>query len=66
MDAGTVQKVLVEEVNRQGECRVTGRLGNNVLVHFPGDASLIGTIIPVKLTESRGFYYLGEQITEEE
>ena len=65
-DAGTVQKVLVEEVNRQDECMVTGRLGNNVLVHFPGDASLIGTIIPVKLTESRGFYYLGEQITEEE
>ena len=31
-----------------------------MLVHFPGDESLIGNIVDVKLTECKGFYYLGE------
>ena len=38
---------------------LTGRLENNTVVHFKGDPSLIGQIVPVTLTESRGFYYLG-------
>ncbi len=58
-DKGTVQKVLVEEINHQDATLVTGRLSNNILVHFPGDASLIGKIVNVKLDESKGFYYLG-------
>ncbi len=37
----------------------TGRLSNNSVVHFKGDASLIGKIVPVVLEESKGFYYLG-------
>lgn len=56
----TVQKVLVEELNDQRSGYVTGRLSNNTTVHFPGDESLIGTIVDVNLTESRGFYYMGE------
>ena len=35
-------------------------MSNNILVHFPGDPSLIGTIVDVNLKECRGFYYLGE------
>lgn len=58
----TVQEVLVEEVNAQNEELLTGRLSNNMLVHFPGDKDLIGKIIPVYLQESRGFYYIGKQI----
>ncbi len=56
---------LVEEINEQDPSLVTGRLTNNTIVHFPGDKSLIGSIVPVKLTECRGFYYLGERIQEE-
>lgn len=56
----TVQDVLIEEVNGQDEHLVTGRLSNNSVVHLPGDASMIGMIIPVRLKECRGFYYLGE------
>jgi tRNA-2-methylthio-N6-dimethylallyladenosine synthase len=56
----TVQKVLVEEVNAQNPDLLTGRLGNNLLVHFPGDKSLIGKIVEVYLQESKGFYYLGK------
>ena len=40
---------------------VTGRLSNNLNVHFPGDSSLIGKIVPVKLKECKGFYYIGEK-----
>ncbi len=59
-DVGKVLKVLVENVNEQNEELLTGRLENNTLVHFPGDASLIGKIVSVKLNESKGFYYIGE------
>jgi tRNA-2-methylthio-N6-dimethylallyladenosine synthase len=61
-DEHTVLDVLVEEVNSQDETLLTGRLSNNMLVHFPGDKSLIGTIIPVYLKESKGFYYIGSQV----
>ena len=61
-DEETVQKVLVEEVNSQNQEYLTGRLSNNLLVHFPGDKDLIGKIINIKLKESKGFYYLGEHV----
>ncbi len=57
---GTVQTVLVESVNAHDPALVTGRLGNNLLVHFPGDASMIGGFFRVKLKECKGFYYIGE------
>ena len=57
---GTVQEVLVESVNDQDASLVTGRMGNNLLVHFPGDESMIGKIVTVYLKEAKGFYYMGE------
>lgn len=59
---GQIQTVLVEEVNEHDQTLVTGRLSGNALVHFKGDASLIGQIVTVKLVEAKGFYYFGEQI----
>lgn len=59
---GSIQKILVENVNEQDDSLVTGRMDNNSVVHFPGGADLIGKIVPVKLTECRGFYYIGERI----
>ena len=52
--------VLAEHVNEQDPSLITGRLDNNLVVHFPGDASMIGKIIDVTLTECKGFYYFGE------
>lgn len=57
---GQVLDALVEEVNEQDQNFVTGRLSNNTIVHFRGDESLIGQIVPVHLKECHGFYYLGE------
>lgn len=56
----TTQTVLVESMNDHDPELVTGRMGNNILVHFPGDASMIGTLKEVYLRECRSFYYLGE------
>ena len=61
-DTGSVQEVLVEEVNEHDPSLVTGRMSNNLLVHFPGDASLIGSIVSVHLDECRGFYYMGTKV----
>ena len=57
---GQTLPVLVEEVNKQDKSLVTGRLTNNSVVHLPGDESLIGKIVDVRLEECKGFYYLGE------
>ena len=59
---GKVMKVLVESVNDHDDSLVTGRMSNNLLVHFPGDESLIGQLVDVKLDECKGFYYLGTRI----
>ncbi len=58
-DLHTIQRVLAEEVNSQDASLLTGRLGNNTIVHFPGDPSLIGKIVDVSLDEIKGFYYMG-------
>lgn len=59
---GEVHRVLVEEINEHDDTLVTGRLSNNTLVHFPGDAALIGTLVDVRLTQAQGFYYIGEMV----
>ena len=58
---GQILPVLVEQMNEQDPSLVTGRLSSNLTVHFPGDASMIGKLVPVYLKECRGFYYMGEQ-----
>lgn len=60
---GSTVKVLVEEENRE-EDLLTGRLDNNLLVHFKGCRSLIGKIVNVRLNECKGFYFFGELINE--
>lgn len=57
---GQVMDALVEEINEHDPHLVNGRLSNNTIVHFPGNAELIGKIVPVYLKECRGFYYMGE------
>ena len=56
---GTVQEVLVEGKSEQDDALMTGRLSNNLLVHFPGSYDMIGKYYNVRLTQSKGFYYLG-------
>lgn len=59
---GSICRVLVEEKNEHEEGMMTGRMSNNVMVHFKGDESLIGKIVDVRLIKSKGFYYFGEEV----
>ena len=63
-DSSTSPQALKELGAGDGEVLLTGRLSNNTIVHFPGDASLVGRLVMVKLEECRGFYYLGHVIEE--
>ena len=61
---GTVQKVLVENVNDHDAALVTGKMDNNLTVHLPGKSGLIGKIVDVRLDECKGFYYYGTLVEE--
>ena len=61
---GTVQEVLAEEIDSHKEGLLTGRMSQNILVHFPGTKEEIGKLLPVSLDECRGFYYMGSRIQE--
>ncbi len=58
---GQTVPVLCEVYKADTGC-VTGRLENNLLVHFPGEESLLGQIVSVRLDECTGFYYLGTKV----
>ncbi|MCI8293265.1 MAG: tRNA (N6-isopentenyl adenosine(37)-C2)-methylthiotransferase MiaB [Hespellia sp.] len=59
---GSTQEVLVESIDSHEEGYVTGRMDNNLLVHFPGIPSMIGTFVRVYLKKCKGFYYIGELV----
>lgn len=59
---GAETTALIEDIDDHEDGFVTGRLGNNMVVHVKGDAGLVGRIVKVRLNEAKGFYYLGEII----
>lgn len=59
---GTIGYALVEEINPKDPDYLSGRLSNNSVVHFKGKKELIGQIVPVRLMEAKGFYYMGSMI----
>ena len=60
----TDAQVLVESLDDHEPGLVTGRMTNNMLVHFPGTADMIGKLVDVRLTECKGFYYMGKRKTD--
>ncbi len=62
---GSICEVLVEEMNENDPSLVTGRMSNNTLVHFPGNADLVGRLVMVSLDECHGFYYMGHIAAEQ-
>lgn len=59
---GKTVEILVEEVSKQNSNILTGRTESNILVHFEGTKDLIGSILPVKIVDSKTFYVIGERI----
>lgn len=62
---GYTGEVLVDDVNEQDDRLLTGRLSNNMTVHFPGNRDLIGQIVKIRLDECKGFYYNGIIVEQE-
>ncbi len=59
---GSIGLVLFENISEYDTSLVTGKLESGITVHVPGDESIIGQILNVKLNKSHGFYYTGELI----
>lgn len=57
-----VFEALIEGVDEHDSTIVTGKLSNNITVHFKGGEELIGQLVDVKLIECKGFYYMGERV----
>ena len=57
---GTVQRVLVEGPSKRDAHELMGRTECNRVVNFAADASLIGQMIDVHITEARHFTLRGE------
>ncbi len=57
---GTTQRVLIEGVSKKNTHEFCGRTDNNRVVNFPGDPSLIGCFVNIKITEARPHSLRGE------
>lgn len=57
---GKVLPVLVEGPSKTNPEVFTGRTDSSKVVDFPGDASMTGKIVPVRITRSRTFSLYGE------
>lgn len=62
LSVGKILPALAEGVNSHDPKFLSGRLSNNMIVHFEAKKELIGKIVDVKLNCSKGFYYLGELV----
>ncbi|MFQ5508546.1 MAG: tRNA (N6-isopentenyl adenosine(37)-C2)-methylthiotransferase MiaB [Leptospirillia bacterium] len=59
---GTTREVLVEGVSKKDVERLSGRLENNVLVHFTGDLEWVGSFRPVRITQASVSALIGEAV----
>ena len=59
---GKTAEVLVEGRDEVNDRMLTGRLSNNLLVHFEGCDNLIGQFVNVRLDQCKGFYYIGTAV----
>ena len=61
---GGVYKVLVDGTSKTDKDMLSGYTESNKLVHFKGDDSLVGKIVPVKIIESHTYSLIGELVNE--
>jgi tRNA-2-methylthio-N6-dimethylallyladenosine synthase len=53
-------EVLIEGRSKKGTNLLEGRMENNTIVNFKGDASLIGKIVSIIITRAKTFYLMGD------
>ena len=63
---GTIQEVLVEGVSPRRPSRLSGRTVHHRIIHFDSDDhSLIGSYVPLQITEAASHSLLGELMPED-
>ena len=61
---GQVHNVLVDESSKRDDTQMAGKNEYNITVNFPGDQSLIGKIVRVKITSAGESTLRGERVEE--
>jgi tRNA-2-methylthio-N6-dimethylallyladenosine synthase len=59
---GRIEEVLVEGRSKQSAQDVTGRTRSNKIVNFQGDMSLVGSLVPVRITKAYAHSLRGEVV----
>lgn len=59
---GELVEVLVEGVSKNNSETMSGRTRTAKLVNFPGDASLTGKLVPIRITRANSFSLYGEAV----
>ncbi|MEX2271307.1 MAG: tRNA (N6-isopentenyl adenosine(37)-C2)-methylthiotransferase MiaB [Vicinamibacterales bacterium] len=59
---GTVEDVLVDSTSRRRDWEVSGRTSGNTIVNFAGGRELIGSLVPVRITEAAPNSLRGELV----
>lgn len=59
---GRTEKILVEGVSKTNPDFMSGRTDSGKIVNFPGDTSLTGKFVDVKITETKTWSLCGEMI----
>lgn len=62
--AGTVQRVLVENVSRKSEQEMAGRTENNRVVNFAGSPDMLGCYVEVRILPGTTHTLRGEVVTQ--
>jgi tRNA-2-methylthio-N6-dimethylallyladenosine synthase len=62
---GQTYEVLVEGPSKKDPTKLSGRTRTNKIINFPGDAALIGALIPVRVTRA-GLYALDGEVAPAE
>jgi tRNA-2-methylthio-N6-dimethylallyladenosine synthase len=62
---GCTEEVLVEGPSKQSDRDVTGRTRSNKIVNFEGDLSLVGKLVPVRITKAYPHSLRGEIFSSE-
>ncbi|HYG60800.1 MAG TPA: radical SAM protein, partial [Symbiobacteriaceae bacterium] len=61
---GRLEQVLVEGLDKGKPDVVFGRTRGNILVTFPGDQTLVGRLVPVRITHAKMYTLEGEMVEE--
>ncbi len=59
---GSSRQILVESISKTDSAKLSGRTGNNKLVHFTGSADLIGKLVDVNIIRACKNSFMGELV----